>query len=98
MGVLITVSGQVLYTAYLVQREGTAFAALDDQRIGGLIMWIGGGLFMLLPLAIIFFRWAQQEEMAPPTPPARRSAAAVASPQGNLPTTALDRRATSRLR
>ena len=83
VGVLITVSGQVLYTAYLVQREGTAFAALDDQRIGGLIMWIGGGLYMLLPLAIIFFRWAQQEEMAPPTPPARRSAAAVASPQGN---------------
>ena len=83
VGVLITVSGQVLYTAYLVQREGTAFAALDDQRIGGLIMWIGGGLFMLLPLAIIFFRWAQQEEMAPPTPTARQSAAAVASPRSN---------------
>ena len=86
VGVLITVSGQVLYTAYLVQREGTAFAALDDQRIGGLIMWIGGGLYMLLPLAVIFFRWAQQDAMASPTPPVRQSAAtAVAAPRNYQP-------------
>ena len=83
VGVLITVSGRVLYTAYLLQREGTALSALDDQRIGGLIMWMGGGLYMLLPLAVIFFRWAQQDAMASPTPSDRQSAIAVPSPQSN---------------
>ncbi|MDE2816649.1 MAG: cytochrome c oxidase assembly protein [Chloroflexota bacterium] len=83
VGVLITVSGQVLYTAYLLPREGSAFAALDDQRIGGLIMWMGGGLYMLLPLAVVFFRWAQQDAAAPPPAPARRSANAVPAPQSN---------------
>lgn len=83
VGVLITVSGQVLYTAYLLPREGTDFTALDDQRIGGLIMWMGGGLYMLLPLAIVFFRWAQQDAMAAPTPPVRRSATGMASTQTN---------------
>ncbi len=83
VGVLITVSGQVLYTAYLLPREGTALAALDDQRIGGLIMWMGGGLYMLLPLAIVFFRWAQQDAMAAPSAPVRPSANAAPSPQSN---------------
>lgn len=71
VGVLITVSGQVLYTAYLLPREGTAFSALDDQRIGGLIMWMGAGLYMLLPLAVVFFRWAQQDANAAPAPAGR---------------------------
>ena len=29
-------------------------------------MWMGAGLYMLLPLAIIFFRWAQQDAAAEP--------------------------------
>lgn len=81
VGVLITVSGQVLYTAYLLPREGTDLSALDDQRIGGLIMWMGAGLYMLLPLAIIFFRWAQQDALGGPQPPVRRTSSAVSSPQ-----------------
>jgi cytochrome c oxidase assembly factor CtaG len=64
VGVLITVSGQVLYTAYLLPRDGTAFDALEDQRIGGLIMWMGGGIYMIIPLAVIFFTWAQQDAIA----------------------------------
>ncbi len=78
VGVLITVSGQVLYTAYLAPREGSAYTALDDQRIGGLIMWLGGGLYMLLPLAFIFFHWAQQDAQAAPTPPPPRAKRAAA--------------------
>ncbi len=83
VGVLITVSGQVLYTAYLLPRDGTAFAALDDQRIGGLIMWMGGGLYMLLPLAIIFFRWAQQDAQAEPPTPGRETPGAAVAPSRN---------------
>ena len=83
VGVLITVSGQVLYTAYLLPRDGTALSALEDQRIGGLIMWMGAGLYMLLPLAVIFFRWAQQDAAAAPAPPVGQSATGMSSTQTN---------------
>jgi putative membrane protein len=37
---------------------------LDDQRLGGLIMWIPGGLFMFLSMTICFFVWVHREKLA----------------------------------
>ena len=31
--------------------------ALEDQRIGGLIMWIPSGLFFYVVLSIVFWKW-----------------------------------------
>ncbi len=31
---------------------------LEDQRLGGLIMWIPGGLFFYLLTSVIFFKWS----------------------------------------
>src|SRR2546423_316563 len=38
------------------------FSTVDDQRLAGLIMKIGGGLLLWLVVAGIFFRWAGGED------------------------------------
>jgi len=35
---------------------------LDDQRLGGLIMWVPGGFLMFLYMTITFFVWANREQ------------------------------------
>jgi putative membrane protein len=35
---------------------------LDDQRLGGLIMWVPGGFLMFLYMTITFFVWAKREQ------------------------------------
>lgn len=35
---------------------------LDDQRLGGLIMWVPGGVLLFLSMTICFFVWADREQ------------------------------------
>ena len=46
----ITFSPDVLYSHYLQMPRINGIAAIDDQRIAGLIMWIPGSVALLLPL------------------------------------------------
>jgi putative membrane protein len=59
---LITLSGSVLYTFYDAQPRVFSLTSLDDQQLGGLIMWIPGGMVFWVAISIIYFRWARQEE------------------------------------
>lgn len=34
---------------------------LQDQRVGGLIMWVPGGFIMLISMTVVFFVWAHKE-------------------------------------
>jgi putative membrane protein len=58
---LITLSNEVLYTWYAAAPRITALSALDDQRLGGLIMWIPGMLVFWIAITVIFFRWTSYE-------------------------------------
>jgi putative membrane protein len=58
---LITLSSGPLYSQYAVWRGG-GLTPLEDQQIGGLLMWIGGSLYFFLAMAVVFFLWADQEE------------------------------------
>jgi putative membrane protein len=58
---LITLSSGPLYSQYAVWRGGN-LTPLDDQQIGGLLMWIGGSLYFFLGMAVVFFLWADQDE------------------------------------
>ncbi|MGI8912930.1 MAG: cytochrome c oxidase assembly protein [Chloroflexota bacterium] len=58
---LITLSSSPLYRQYALLRGGR-MTALDDQQIGGLLMWIGGSLYFFLAMAVVFFLWAGEEE------------------------------------
>ena len=59
---LITLSENVLYGFYQATPRVTGLGPLDDQQLGGLIMWVPGALVFWLAISIIFFRWSNQED------------------------------------
>ncbi len=60
---IITLSDRVMYPFYAqAPRVFESLSALDDQQLGGLIMWVPGALVFWGAITIIFLRWAQREE------------------------------------
>lgn len=59
---LITLSENVLYPWYEAAPRIWTLTALDDQQLGGLIMWIPGGLVFWAAITIVFFRWWRREQ------------------------------------
>jgi len=57
----IAVSDQVLYPWYAAAPRITALSPLEDQRLGGLIMWIPGMLIFWIAISVVFFRWTREE-------------------------------------
>ncbi len=57
----ITLSDSVLYTWYEAAPRIIALSVLDDQRLGGLIMWIPGMLIFWVAITAVFFRWTKDE-------------------------------------
>lgn len=62
VAVYISMADEVLYPAYSAAPRITALSPLDDQLLGGLIMWVPGGLIFMLIMTVIFFRWAARGE------------------------------------
>jgi len=58
---LITLSDSVFYPWYEVAPRVTALTPLEDQRLGGLIMWIPGMLIFWVAISVVFFRWTREE-------------------------------------
>lgn len=59
LGVILTSSGSVMYPTYL--RESGFAAALEDQRNGGAIMWLGAMAAVAPSLLWSVWRWASNE-------------------------------------
>jgi len=57
VAVYITYGGSLLYPAYASAPRITPLSPLDDQLLGGLIMWIPGGLVIFGVISVIFYRW-----------------------------------------
>jgi putative membrane protein len=57
VAVFITYSGSLLYPAYSAAPRIAGITPMNDQLIGGLIMWIPGGLVFFAVISVIFFRW-----------------------------------------
>lgn len=62
VAVYITYSDSLLYPAYAAAPRILGILPLEDQLIGGLIMWIPGGLLFYAVISVIFFRWQQRGE------------------------------------
>lgn len=58
---LITFSSQELYTWYVEAPRIFPLSALDDQRLGGVIMWVPGGLTIWIAITAVYFRWTHRE-------------------------------------
>jgi putative membrane protein len=57
---LITLSGGVLYPWYAVAPRMWGLSPLDDQQLGGLLMWVPGNLYMFLVIGMLFLLWARE--------------------------------------
>lgn len=58
----LTFSDGVIYSFYAEAPRIWGMSAIEDQRIAGLIMKLGGGLLLWTVIAILFFRWSSKEE------------------------------------
>ena len=58
---LITFSATPLYQWYVQAPRIFGISPLDDQRLGGVIMWVPGGLVLWIAITAVYFRWTQRE-------------------------------------
>lgn len=61
LSAFITLSDSVFYPWYEMAPRVTSLTALEDQRLGGLIMWIPGMLIFWIGITAVFFRWTRDE-------------------------------------
>jgi putative membrane protein len=88
VAIYIAMADHVLYPAYSIAPRIWGLTPLSDQQIGGLIMWIPGGLLFYVVMTFVFFKWASRDTdttagaqvdwrptrpVRPPAPPARPS-------------------------
>jgi putative membrane protein len=59
---LITFADQVLYPWYVAAPRTWGLSPLDDQQLGGLLMWVPGNLWLFGAIGVLFFKWAREEE------------------------------------
>jgi putative membrane protein len=59
VSVAIAYSNSILYPAYSIAPRVFRLSPMDDQMLGGLIMWIPGGLYFFAIISVIFYKWQQ---------------------------------------
>ena len=62
LAAIITLSKSVLFDFYLDSPGHFSWSPTEDQRTGGLLMWIPGNFVYLTTVTILFFRWFKEEE------------------------------------
>ena len=62
LAAIITLSNAVIYTSYIDTPHHFTLTPNEDQRIGGLLMWIPGNIIYLATLTTLFLRWFAQED------------------------------------
>jgi putative membrane protein len=58
---LITMADTPLYRWYVAAPRTFGLSPLEDQRIGGLLMWIPGNLWLFGAIAVVFFFWNREQ-------------------------------------
>lgn len=79
LGALITFASSVWYPHYLATAGEGGMTALEDQQLGGLIMWIPAGVVYIAAALVMFVHWLRRSEIAPLHYAARGSHPAVES-------------------
>ena len=62
LGAFLTLSQEAWYERYLTQELRWGLSAMDDQQLGGLIMWVPGALVLLTALLSVLAYVALSEE------------------------------------
>ena len=64
LGALLTFAPRVWYSAYNLTTQAWGLSPLEDQQIGGLVMWIPGGLVYLAAGLAFFAAWLKESDVA----------------------------------
>jgi putative membrane protein len=59
VSVSIAYASSVLYPFYASAPRVVHLSPMEDQMLGGLIMWVPGGLYFFAVISVIFYRWQQ---------------------------------------
>jgi putative membrane protein len=62
LGALITFTGTVIYPAYSKTTASWGLTALEDQQLGGLIMWVPAGLVYIVAGLALCAGWMRESE------------------------------------
>jgi putative membrane protein len=62
LGALLTFASSVWYPAYSATTESWGLTPLEDQQLGGLIMWVPAGLVYLFAGLALFAGWLRESE------------------------------------
>jgi putative membrane protein len=65
LGALLTFSGTPWYSGYFASAPALGWNPLGDQQLGGLIMWIPGGLVYIAVALTLGARWLQTDREVP---------------------------------
>lgn len=61
VAIYIAMADSILYPAYASAPRIWGLSPMSDQLVGGLIMWIPGGLYFFTIISVVFFRWQQRD-------------------------------------
>ena len=61
LSAFLTMSDRLIYPYYELAPRVTSLGPLEDQRLGGLLMWIPGMLIFWVAITAIWFRWTREE-------------------------------------
>lgn len=73
LGALITFATHVWYPSYEESRALSGLTALEDQQIGGLVMWVPAGIVLMLVALALFSAWLGEVERRVRSAPAIRT-------------------------
>jgi putative membrane protein len=62
LGALLTFAPVVIYPAYSATTRVWGLTALEDQQIGGLIMWVPAGVVYVTAALVLFSAWLRQSD------------------------------------
>lgn len=64
LGALLTFSPHVWYHAYSATTQAWGLTPLEDQQLGGLIMWVPANLVYLAAGLVLFAKWLKESDLA----------------------------------
>jgi len=62
LGALLTFAPRAWYSSYVMTAPAWHLTALEDQQIGGLIMWIPAGTLLLMVALVLLVKWIQESQ------------------------------------
>jgi len=62
LGALITFAGKIIYPDYAATTSAWGLSPLEDQQLGGLVMWIPAGLVYVVAGLALFAAWLRESE------------------------------------